>query len=96
VQNEVAKAADGNYLFSKEVYVIVTHQSKTLAGGGGKRRFVQMRGVADPVVSAKVHDIELDQSVPGKPGRLFAPTRRASSRGTRSRSANGSGASPAS
>ena len=74
LQNEVARNADGKFLFSKEVYVVVTHQSRTLAAGGGKRRFVQMRGIEDPVISGLVHDITLDQSVPGKPGRWFSPT----------------------
>ena len=74
VQNEIAKSPDGKFLFSKEVYVVVTHQGMTATGEKGKRRFCQMRGLEDPVVSGLVHDITLDQSAPGKPGRWFSPT----------------------
>lgn len=59
VQNEIARTSSGEYLFSKEVYVIVTHLAVNPTTGEKKRRFCQMRGVEDPRISAAVHDIEL-------------------------------------
>jgi ABC-type antimicrobial peptide transport system permease subunit len=95
VQNEVARTKDGEFLFTKEVYVIVTHiieksgdrgkgkavEEKPIEGGkedsregtGGKRRFVQMRGVDNPVIAGLVHDITL-KDFPGRPSRWFAST----------------------
>ena len=74
VQDEVAKSPDDKFLFSKEVYVVVTHQGMLPSGQKGKRRFCQMRGLEDPAVSGLVHGITLNQSVPGKPGQWFSPT----------------------
>ena len=42
-----------------EVYIIVNHEVKDPKPGGRKRRFVQMRGIDDPVMAAKIHEIEL-------------------------------------
>lgn len=66
------------YLFSKEVYVLVSHVVEGSAGGGRQRRFIQMRGLENPVISAQVHGITLREgdwyppggvmSVPGPSG----------------------------
>ncbi len=65
VQQQIVKDETGRYLAVKEVYVVVNHQLAETAGGR-KTRFVQMRGVDDPLLAAKVHNIELQ---PG--GRWF-------------------------
>jgi hypothetical protein len=58
LQKMIAK--DGNtYLASQEVFVIVTYLIPNPAAGGPKRRFVQMRGLNNPRVAAKVHEIDL-------------------------------------
>ncbi|MBI3410314.1 MAG: ABC transporter permease [Planctomycetes bacterium] len=46
-------------MFSKEVYVIVSQTLPNPVPGGRKRRFVQMRGLADMPLSARIHEIEL-------------------------------------
>jgi ABC-type lipoprotein release transport system permease subunit len=42
-----------------EVYVIVNHDVKNPQPGGRTRRFVQMRGIDDPDMASKIHDIQL-------------------------------------
>ncbi len=55
---------DGSgHWFSREVYVILNHQLPKPLPGGRQRRFVQMRGVDDPLLAAKVHDITLAKGV---------------------------------
>lgn len=49
----------GATLLSREVYVLVSHVVEQNADGGRKRRFIQMRGVFDPVVSSLVHELQL-------------------------------------
>ncbi|MFO0968137.1 MAG: ABC transporter permease [Gemmataceae bacterium] len=49
----------GKHLMSKEVYVLVSHVVENAGQSGRKRRFIQLRGVNDPVISAKVHDLKL-------------------------------------
>lgn len=46
-------------MLSKEVYVLVAHVVEGSAKGGRQRRFIQMRGLEDPEISAAVHDITL-------------------------------------
>jgi hypothetical protein len=53
-------AYDGdNCLATKEVYVIVTQVIPNAAPGSRNRRFVQMRGLDDIRIAARVHEIEL-------------------------------------
>lgn len=73
VQVEVARATDGTYLFSREVFVIATHKTTDPTTGEFKRRFVQMRGIDNPAIAAAVHEIGL-MDVSGKPSRWFAST----------------------
>lgn len=46
-------------LCSKETYMIVVQPRKNPPAGAPKRRFLQLRGVEDPLLSAAVHGIEL-------------------------------------
>lgn len=47
------------YMLSKEVYVLVSHVVEQSRDGGRQRRFIQLRGVEDPQLSAAVHNITL-------------------------------------
>lgn len=73
VQVEVARTADGTYLFSREVFVIATHLAINPETKQSKRRFVQMRGIDNPQIAAAVHEIGL-MKINGKESRWFAPT----------------------
>lgn len=46
-------------LFSKEVYVLVSHIVAQKSDGSRKRRFIQMRGVSDFTISAAVHGLSV-------------------------------------
>jgi ABC-type antimicrobial peptide transport system permease subunit len=50
---------NGRFLVSAEVYVIVNQLLVHPKPGGPLRRFVQMRGIKDPIISARVHGLEL-------------------------------------
>jgi predicted lysophospholipase L1 biosynthesis ABC-type transport system permease subunit len=84
-QSEVANLAnlpavlkeDGQPLASWEVYVVVNMQIKDPAPGRRPRRFVQVRGLDDPVISGKVHTLDL---YPG--GEWFGPVGVAEQDGT--------------
>lgn len=52
---------NGDYLASKEVYVIVNQPIPNAPPSGKQRRFVQMRGIDKPLIAAKVHDITLQE-----------------------------------
>lgn len=73
LQNAIARTNDSRYLFSKEVYVIVTHVATNPATGDRKRRFCQMRGIEDPVLAGAIHDVSL-MDINGAKSRWFAPT----------------------
>ena len=45
------KDDDGTPLVSWETYMVVTQPIPNATGGGRQRRFVQVRGVRDPVVT---------------------------------------------
>jgi ABC-type lipoprotein release transport system permease subunit len=60
-QEMVERDADGKHWAVKEVYIIVTHMLPNPQPGGRQRRFVQMRGVDDPIMAAKIHGIELEK-----------------------------------
>lgn len=49
----------GDFLASREVYVIAVYDIPNAAPGGRKHRFVQMRGLDNMRIAAKVHEIEL-------------------------------------
>jgi putative ABC transport system permease protein len=50
---------DGQFLVSREVYVIVVYKIPNSPPGGRQRRFVQMRGLYNMRVAAAVHDVAL-------------------------------------
>ena len=60
VQAKISRTRDNSTpLFSQEVYVLVTQVINSDKPGSRKRRFVQMRGLEDPRISAEIHDLEL-------------------------------------
>jgi putative ABC transport system permease protein len=61
LQDLIEKDENGKHLFSQEVYVILNHQLPNAKPGERQRRFVQVRGLDNPVIAAKVHDITLAQ-----------------------------------
>ncbi len=54
----VLRDSKGQPLASREVYVVVTQPVKR-PDGSERRRFTQVRGLEDPVVAARVHNLEL-------------------------------------
>jgi hypothetical protein len=58
-QEGVARAADGRPLCSREVYVFTNQSMSGPAGERPKHRFLQIRGVEEPDVSAQVHGLVL-------------------------------------
>jgi putative ABC transport system permease protein len=66
LQQQIQK--DGNDLLaSYEVYVVTNQPRPNAPPSGPQRRFVQLRGVKEPRIAAKVHEIELEE------GRWFSP-----------------------
>jgi ABC-type lipoprotein release transport system permease subunit len=53
------KDSPDKYLATKEVFLIVNQPIPNAGPSGKQRRFVQMRGVDDPIVAARVHGVEL-------------------------------------
>jgi len=49
--------ATGKHLLSREVYLIVLQPIPNAPKGGRQRRFIQLRGVEDPIVSGPVHGL---------------------------------------
>jgi putative ABC transport system permease protein len=49
----------GRPLCSKEVYIIATQQRAASPGETPRRRFVQVRGIEDPIIASRVHGMEL-------------------------------------
>src|SRR5947209_10186879 len=58
-QPGVLKDSKGTPLCSKEVYSVVNQPIPNPAGVPQRRRFVQLRGIDEPLVSAAVHGLEL-------------------------------------
>jgi ABC-type lipoprotein release transport system permease subunit len=58
-QPGVARDRSNRPLVSKETYLVVNQPLPTPPGQRQKRRFTQVRGIEDPLASARVHDIEL-------------------------------------
>lgn len=52
---------DGKALVSRETYLIVVQPITDAKAGRPKRRFLQVRGVDEPVMSAKVHQMKLSE-----------------------------------
>lgn len=50
---------DGKRMCSRETYLVVNQPIESAAKGRPQRRFIQMRGVDDPVVSGMVHGVKL-------------------------------------
>lgn len=58
-QEGVAKDESGKAMVSRETYLGISQQLVDRKTGLGKRRFLQVRGVDDPEMSAKVHGLKL-------------------------------------
>ncbi|RPI86620.1 MAG: hypothetical protein EHM42_05840, partial [Planctomycetaceae bacterium] len=52
---------NGQRLASKEVYVIVNQEIPVAKGEPPRRRFVQLRGIEDPAMSAYIHGLSLKE-----------------------------------
>lgn len=50
---------DGRPFSSRETFVVVNQPVLNYHGGGPKRRFLQVRGIDDPLLAARVHDMRL-------------------------------------
>jgi putative ABC transport system permease protein len=55
----LAKEENGKPLISWEVYLVVNQQIDNPKSGGPKRRFLQVRGLMDPIQTSRVHNIGL-------------------------------------
>jgi ABC-type lipoprotein release transport system permease subunit len=66
VRDMIRRNDQGEYLATKEVYVIVNQPIPNAPPTGKQRRFVQMRGLYDGAIAAAVHGIEIQE------GRLFS------------------------
>jgi hypothetical protein len=61
-QAHVVRGGNGRPLASRETYLVVNQPMANPRPGRPKRRFLQVRGIADPLLAAAVHDLRL---VPG-------------------------------
>ena len=68
IQAAVVRDRAGKPMATKEVYVIVTQPIPNTEPGQRQNRFVQMRGLDNVQLAAKVHNIELEQ------GEWFSPS----------------------
>ncbi len=50
---------DGEFMVSREVYVVVVYKIPNASAGGRQRRFVQMRGMVNMPIAAAIHEISL-------------------------------------
>ena len=66
-QPSVLRSSDGKLLSSREVYLVVNQPILDSSGHEITRRFIQLRGIEDPVVAGDVHGLTL---YPG--GRWFS------------------------
>jgi hypothetical protein len=60
-QEGVARDAEDRPLCSREVYIFVTQPMPVVEGGRRKHRFLPIRGVEEPDISALVHGLELSE-----------------------------------
>jgi Fe-S-cluster-containing hydrogenase component 2/CRP-like cAMP-binding protein len=58
-QPGVLRDAKNNPLCSRETYLVVTQEPGNSIGGRPKQRFVQLRAIEDPIMSAQIHGIDL-------------------------------------
>jgi ABC-type lipoprotein release transport system permease subunit len=58
-QPTVLKNADGQPLVSRETYLVVNQPLPDPPPGKPKRRFLQLRGIDDPVIAGEVHGLAL-------------------------------------
>ncbi len=58
-RDDIVRDEDGHKLVSWETYVVVNQPIANAVKGGRMRRFVQVRGVQDPVLSGRVHNLPL-------------------------------------
>jgi len=58
-QAGILKAKDGQPLSSRETYLVVNQPIPDALPGKPQRRFLQMRGIDDPVISGEVHNLPL-------------------------------------
>jgi putative ABC transport system permease protein len=59
VRKEILPFGKGQYLATKEVFVIVNQPIPNAPPSGKQRRFVQMRGIDNVAIAAKVHHLDL-------------------------------------
>src|SRR5439155_347764 len=59
IQTAIVRDDRGRYLVSREIYVIVNQPLPNAPAGGTQRRFVQLRGIEDAAIAARVHDLSL-------------------------------------
>jgi ABC-type antimicrobial peptide transport system permease subunit len=59
IQQGIVKTAEGEYLFSQEVYVVITYTLPNPQPGDRKRRYMQVRGLDKPQIAAAIHEMEL-------------------------------------
>jgi ABC-type lipoprotein release transport system permease subunit len=57
--SKIERNGKPDYLCSREVYIIVNQPIAVAAGEPERRRFVQVRGVQDPEISGRVHELQL-------------------------------------
>jgi putative ABC transport system permease protein len=60
-RDDIARDEDGHKLVSWETYVVVNQPIANAVKGGRMRRFLQVRGVQDPVLSGRVHNLPLHE-----------------------------------
>jgi len=51
--------ADGRPMASREAFMVVIQPAPSSSDGRSKRRFLQLRGIEDPQLTAWIHDLEL-------------------------------------
>jgi len=69
IESQTGIARLGNKpLCSKETYLVINQPIENARPGQPRRRFLQVRGIDDPEISAEVHDIELYEG-----GEWFSP-----------------------
>jgi ABC-type antimicrobial peptide transport system permease subunit len=61
VRNQILRTDKNEYLATKEVYVVVNQPIPNAGSTGKQRRFVQMRGIDNALIAARVHGIELQE-----------------------------------
>jgi ABC-type antimicrobial peptide transport system permease subunit len=61
LQEMIQKDEQGKHMAVMEVYVIANQELENANSGGRRRRFVQVRGVDNPLMAARIHGIELDK-----------------------------------